>query len=257
MIDFPTPVVALSRLKVPRKRSTAATRRCAATWPRRCGPAPTTSRRRRRPGVRGASPRASPGPRAARREIDRLRAELRAHPCHACPDREDHARWAERWFKLDRDGATLRRRVEKRTNTVARQFDRVCEVLTALGYLDGDAGEVRVTERGPHLMRLYSELDLVAAECAAHRAAGTTSPRLGLAAALSVLVFEARRPDDASSPRVPGGTGPRGDQGDGPALGPARRPGARPPARLPAPARTPASRGRRTAGPRATSSTTC
>ncbi len=27
-----------------------------------------------------------------------------------------------------------------------------------------------------------------------------------LAAALSVLVFEARRPDDASSPRVPGGT---------------------------------------------------
>ena len=33
---------------------------------------------------------------------------------------------------------TLRRRVEERTNTVARQFDRVCEVLTALGYLDGD-----------------------------------------------------------------------------------------------------------------------
>ena len=59
----------------------------------------------------------------------------RAHPCHACPDREDHDRWAQRWFKLDRDAATLRRRVETRTNTVARQFDRVCEVLTALGYL--------------------------------------------------------------------------------------------------------------------------
>jgi ATP-dependent RNA helicase HelY len=146
---------------------------------------------------------------AAEREIEDLRATLRAHPCHACPDREEHDRWAQRWFKLDRDAATLRRRVETRTNTVARQFDRVCEVLTALGYLSvrsegAEGGEVKVTDQGRHLMRLYSELDLVAAE----------SLRLGLwdeltvpelAAALSVLVFEARRPDDASPPRVPGG----------------------------------------------------
>src|SRR5205085_1935944 len=81
--------------------------------------------------------------------IERLRRELRDHPCHACPDREEHARWAERWFKLEKDARTLRRRVEERTNTVARQFDRVCEVLTAVDYLDGDT----VTERGQRLMR--------------------------------------------------------------------------------------------------------
>ena len=140
----------------------------------------------------------------ADREIAGLREQLRHHPCHVCPDREDHDRWAQRWFKLDRDAATLRRRVETRTNTVARQFDRVCDVLTALGYLAEEDGQIRVTDQGRHLMRLYSELDLVAAE----------SLRLGLwddlsvpelAAALSVLVFEARRPDDASPPRVPGG----------------------------------------------------
>ena len=62
-------------------------------------------------------------------EIAGCATQLRAHPCHGCAEREDHARWAERWFKLDRDAATLRRRVERRTNTVARQFDRVCEVL--------------------------------------------------------------------------------------------------------------------------------
>jgi ATP-dependent RNA helicase HelY len=152
----------------------------------------------------------------AEREIEELRAQLRTHPCHACPDREDHDRWAQRWFKLDRDAATLRRRVETRTNTVARQFDRVCDVLTALGYLadveDGEAGaggagrrkEVRVTDQGRHLMRLYSELDLVAAECLRTGLwDGLSVPEL--AAALSVLVFEARRPDDASPPRVPGG----------------------------------------------------
>jgi ATP-dependent RNA helicase HelY len=53
-------------------------------------------------------------------------------------------------------------------------------------------------------MRLYSELDLVAAECLRRGLwEGLSAPEL--AAALSVLVFEARRPDDASAPRMPGG----------------------------------------------------
>ena len=59
--------------------------------------------------------------------------------------------------------ATLRRRVENRTNTVARQFDRVCDVLTSLGYLTADGDDAQVTTEGAHLRRLYSELDLVAA----------------------------------------------------------------------------------------------
>ena len=53
-------------------------------------------------------------------------------------------------------------------------------------------------------MRLYSELDLVAAECLRHGLWDDLSPS-ELAAALAVLVFEARRPDDASVPRLPGG----------------------------------------------------
>ena len=134
LIDFPVPGGVGGHASRSRSRSTAATRRCAATWPRRCGRAPTTWPRRRR--AAGAAEGRPPATRTPTREIAALRAELKAHPCHACPDREDHDRWAQRWFKLDRDAATLRRRVETRTNTVARQFDRVCEVLTALGYLD-------------------------------------------------------------------------------------------------------------------------
>jgi len=137
---------------------------------------------------------------AADAEVAALRARLKVHPCHSCPDREDHARWAERWFKLNRDTETLKRRVESRTNTVARTFDRVCDVLTALDYLDGD----EVTSRGRALMRLYSELDLVAAESLRSGLwAGLSASEL--AAALSTLVFEARRPDDASPPSLPGG----------------------------------------------------
>jgi ATP-dependent RNA helicase HelY len=94
--------------------------------------------------------------------------------------------------------------VENRTNTVARQFDRVCDVLTSLGYLTAEGDASRVTAEGQHLRRLYSELDLVAAECI-RRGIWAGLPASGLAAALSPLCFEARRPADARAPRVPGG----------------------------------------------------
>ena len=192
ILDFPTPVQALTRVKVPRNFN---------------GRNPQM-RRDLASALRSRTHNLTPPPRSRERrpdrpesdEVARLRAALKAHPCHACPDREDHARWAERWFKLDRDAATLRRRVERRTNTVARQFDRVCEVLTALRYLDGDT----VTPRGSHLRRIYSDVDLLAAESLRLGLWDDLDPS-GLAAALSILVFEARRPDDARSPRIPGG----------------------------------------------------
>jgi ATP-dependent RNA helicase HelY len=200
MIDFPTPVTALARLKIPKSfngRNPQMRRDLASALRSRTHdltPPP--------PGR--AAGRRDPARTHADDEISRLRAELEAHPCHQCPDREDHARWAERYFKLDRDAQTLKRRVEQRTNTVARQFDRVCEVLTALDYLSGDGADARVTERGSHLRRIYSDMDLLAAESMRHGLWDDLSPS-ELAAALSVLVFEARRPDDASSPRIPGG----------------------------------------------------
>ncbi|MDX6371754.1 MAG: ATP-dependent helicase HelY, partial [Nocardioidaceae bacterium] len=200
LIDFPVPVASVATLKVPKSfnsRNPQMRRDLASALRTRTHDLAPPPPGRRRP------PKGAPDSRVER-EIDELRASLRSHPCHACPDREEHDRWAQRWFKLDRDAATLRRRVETRTNTVARQFDRVCEVLTALGYLAGEEGQVRVTDQGRHLMRLYSELDLVAAESLRLGLwDGLTVPEL--AAALSVLVFEARRPDDASPPRVPGG----------------------------------------------------
>ncbi|MFN8196151.1 MAG: DEAD/DEAH box helicase [Nocardioidaceae bacterium] len=193
--DFPTPVAALARLRVPKHfngRSPQARRDLASALRERTHLLDPPAQPR-------GGRRTTPLDEATERDVAELRAALKAHPCHGCPDREDHARWAERWFKLDRDSATLKRRVEQRTNTVARTFDRVCEVLTRLGYLEGDA----VTDRGRPLMRLYSDLDLVAAECL-RRGHWEGLDAAELASVLSVLVFEARRTDDAE-PRIPGG----------------------------------------------------
>jgi len=195
--DFPTPVQALTRLKVPRNfnaRDPQMRRDLASALRTRTHDlAPPPSRRPK-----------GPRPEGHDAEIARLRADMKAHPCHQCPDREDHARWAERWFKLDRDARTLKRRVDNRTNTIARQFDRVCDVLLALNYLAADGADLTVTDRGRHLMRIYTDMDLVAAESMRSGLWDELSPS-ELAAALSILVFEARRGDDATSPRLPGG----------------------------------------------------
>jgi ATP-dependent RNA helicase HelY len=201
LVDFPTPVAALTRMRVPKRfngRDPQSRRDLASALRAKThGLAPPPPDRRTRTGSRPDShdPYGSDDT-----EVGQLRAEIRAHPCHGCPDREEHARWAERWHKLDRDTAGLRRRIEERTNTVARQFDRVCQVLDQLGYLAGD----EVTPEGNRLSRLYTELDLVAAE-ALRRGLWERLSSSGLAAALSALVFEARRPDDALRPRLPRG----------------------------------------------------
>jgi ATP-dependent RNA helicase HelY len=132
-----------------------------------------------------------------------LREELRAHPCHECPDREAHARWAERWWRLKRETVGLQRKVEGRTNTVARTFDRICEALEARGYL-AEGGTV-VTERGERLRRLYTEKDLLAAECLRHDV-WRRLDAAGLAAAVSALVHEPRHEEADVSPRMPDDT---------------------------------------------------
>lgn len=129
-------------------------------------------------------------------EIHVLRTRLQRHTCHQCPDREAHARWAERYFKLKRQADQLRHQVDTRTGNVARQFDRVTEVLTALDYLRSEDGVIVLTPAGRTMRRIYGERDLLVAE----------SLRLGLwnsldapslAALASCLVYEPRR-DEAS-----------------------------------------------------------
>jgi len=133
-------------------------------------------------------------------EILDLRSRLRRHPCHGCDDRETHARWAERYWRLHRENQALERRISGRTNTIARTFDRVCAVLDQGGYLDGDT----MTPAGTRLSRLYSELDLLVAECLRVDAwKGLTAAEL--CGTVSALVYEARRPDDAMAPTLPGG----------------------------------------------------
>ncbi|MBU4465594.1 MAG: DEAD/DEAH box helicase [Actinobacteria bacterium] len=140
------------------------------------------------------------------RELASLRKAMQRHPCHQCPEREQHARWAERYWKLKRSIDKTRQQIQTRTGTVARVFDRVVDVLTALEYVQVDeSGDTSLTTSGRTMLRIYGDRDLLVAE----------SLRLGiwnqldassLAALACCLVYEPRR-DDAG----PGERGlPRG-----------------------------------------------
>jgi len=137
-------------------------------------------------------------------EVSELRARLRAHPCHGCQDREAHARWAERYFRTERQLQDINRRIATRTHSIARQFDRVCETLVDLGYLEGQGDDLRITESGRMLGGLYSESDLLIAQCLTAGQWNELQPH-ELASVVACVVYQSRRSEGDIRPAVPGG----------------------------------------------------
>jgi ATP-dependent RNA helicase HelY len=135
-------------------------------------------------------------------QILTLRAEIRQHPCHGWSDREVHARWAERYHRSQRQLDELENKIKGRTNTIARRFDRICEVLAELGYLTSSGDTAEVTEPGHMLMRLYTEADLITAQSLRAHDWAELNPA-ELAAICSAVVYESRRPDDEAPPPKP------------------------------------------------------
>jgi ATP-dependent RNA helicase HelY len=194
--DFPTPVSALGRMRLPKNvnHRAPAVRRDLASSLRNTGiVAPTTPRR-------GRSGKGAPDDDP---ELATLRRALRAHPCHGCDDREAHARWAERHARLERETEQLRQKVRATTHSLARSFDRIRALLGERDYLSAADGGETVTPQGERLARLWGESDLLAAECLRHGVWDGLEPA-ELAAVVSALVYESRR-DLGAVPRVPSG----------------------------------------------------
>ena len=146
------------------------------------------------------------------RRLDARIAKLKElehdHPCKQCPVFQDHMKWGHRWMRETRELERLRQRYDSRTGSVARQFDRICEILDRLGYLERtDHDGVRdytLTEQGQLLRRLYSERDLVLAQAITEGVLDDLSaPQI--AALLSSLLYEARRGEGGEPRRYPGG----------------------------------------------------
>lgn len=127
-------------------------------------------------------------------EIDGIRRSLRSHPCHACNDRESHARIAERAERVRRESEGLRARVENRTHVIAKTFDRICDVLTHLNYIEGE----KTLEQGKILAKIYAESDLLLTE-AIRRGVLNNLSAPELVAVASAVIFQSRTTENYAS----------------------------------------------------------
>jgi ATP-dependent RNA helicase HelY len=209
-VDFPSPVSALARVRVPKHfnhRSPHARRDLAATL--------RTARVENDLGARRIKQRSAA---ADDPVLADLRQLLRNHPVHKLPDREERVRVAERWLRSVKEADALQHKMAERTGSLTRQFDRTCDVLEELGYLvpevaplvPADTGVLGaeddvpvVTDDGRRLARIWSEADLLVAECLRSGVWRGLTPA-ELSAVVSTLVFEARR-DMPALPAIPAG----------------------------------------------------
>ena len=64
---------------------------------------------------------AFPSDEAVVEQIAGLRRQLKAHPCHACPDREAHAVHAAAILRLEREAARIDRQLDREERLAARR----------------------------------------------------------------------------------------------------------------------------------------
>jgi ATP-dependent RNA helicase HelY len=152
-------------------------------------------------GDRGKDIRQTKGRSEMERKLAELKVRMKTHPCHLCSHREAHSRWAERWWQLHRETQAILDQIEGRTNLVASTFDKICDLLIELEYLDDSDADLQVTESGKTLARIYGERDLLVAEALRLKIwDGLDAP--SLAAMAAALVYEPRRDDENFEPRA-------------------------------------------------------
>jgi len=134
-------------------------------------------------------------------DLTDLRKGLRNHSCHSCAQREDHSRFEEKAGRLNRENDGLHTRVQSRTHVIAKTFDQICQVLTHLGYIEGE----KPTTQGKILTKIYAESDLLLTE-AIRRGILDELNAPELLSVVSTMIFESRNADNVApkmpSPRV-------------------------------------------------------
>jgi ATP-dependent RNA helicase HelY len=131
-------------------------------------------------------------------DVAALESEVAEHPVAQDPERDARLRAAAGVQRLERELARLERRVRGRSESLARQLDRVLGVLESWGYLRG----WQLTEAGEMLARVYTETDLLLAESVREGLLDALTPP-ELAALVSCFTYE-RRGADGAEPAPPG-----------------------------------------------------
>jgi ATP-dependent RNA helicase HelY len=113
-----------------------------------------------------------------------------SHPVEDDPELDDRLKAAAQAERVAREVEELRARVRNRSQSVARDFDRVLRVLENWGYVDGWT----LTDAGKILARTFHECDLLIVECLRQGLLDHLDAA-SLAGLVSVFVYEHRSPE--------------------------------------------------------------
>jgi ATP-dependent RNA helicase HelY len=120
------------------------------------------------------------------------------HAVEDDPDLGDRLKAAAQAARVAREVEDLQQRVKGRSQSVARDFDRVLRVLDTWGYVDGWT----LTDAGKMLARTFHECDLLIVECVRQGLLDGLEPA-ELAGLVSVFVYEHRSPEAPPAPWFP------------------------------------------------------
>ena len=91
----------------------------------------------------------------------------------------------------------MRERVENRTHVIAKTFDRICEVLNHLGYIEGE----KPLAQGKILAKIFAESDLLLTETIRRGVLDNLSAA-ELVSVASAMTFESRGSENLT-PKIP------------------------------------------------------
>ena len=120
------------------------------------------------------------------------------HPVEDDPDLAERLRSATQARRVATEIDELRAKVSGRSQSIARDFDRVLHVLDKWGYVDGWS----LTDAGQTLAGLFHESDLLVVECL-RRGLLDGLDAASMAGLASVFVYEHRSPEDPPTPWYP------------------------------------------------------
>lgn len=123
--------------------------------------------------------------------IASARRALRAHPLHDEPGIDKLARLHERWSRAAADVDSMTAEVNDDSDSLARRFRRIVDLLQHLGYLGREDGTLRATDSGRLLAGVHTEQHLLVAECLRHGVWRGLDPA-GLAAVIATIVAHPR-----------------------------------------------------------------
>lgn len=196
--DFQGPIVVAGRISLPRPFAprSLAFRRAASEALRRARLHTIESGDTEPTGSAGSAHAVNDrrGTRSYRAQLER---QLERHPVASCPKLRDHLRSGTRIDRLANEVERLERSIRGRTESLARQFDRVLRVLEAWQYVD----EWELSDSGSLLARLYAETDLLIADALISGTLDGLEPP-ALCALVSCFTYERRGGDRVPVPRV-------------------------------------------------------